>query len=169
MGNRSWAWKAIVGCACLAASASIAQADGLASRHRDWQVFVESVGGDRVCYAVTRATDAVPRDFNHGDATAVIATWRSGAARERPHIDFGYEPRPKGPIRARVGRESWSLYTDGKRAFADDEDDRALVNAMKRGYTLRVEATSAEGERTYYEFSLSGVTAALRDAQRRCQ
>ena len=40
---------------------------------------------------------------------------------------------------------------------------------MRRGATMRIEAVSARGTNTAYTFSLSGVTAALRQAGELCR
>jgi invasion protein IalB len=50
---------------------------------------------------------------------------------------------------------------------ADEEAD--LVDDMRRGASMRVEATHSDGTLVVYEFSLSGVTAALQQADRLCR
>ena len=61
------------------------------------------------------------------------------------------------------------MFTDGTEAFIEDDADQPrLVNAMKRGSTMRLETMSAEGTQTTYEFSLAGITAALRAAADAC-
>lgn len=155
----------VLGVTALGAPAS---ADGRVARHTDWDVFVRSVDGDRVCYASSPAQDASPRSVEHGQVVAVVSSWESGAGLERPQISFGYAPREKGPTRARVGRKSWSLYTVGGDAFADDYDEPDMVAAMRKGSVLRVETTTETGELTAYEFSLKGITAALRDVKNQC-
>lgn len=157
-----------LGLAAMAGVCATAWADAPVERHRDWRVYVRNVDGDRICYAATDAVDRNPKGFEHGQVTAVVSSWRSGSAREQPSLVFGYDLRPTGPVRARVGRESWSLYAVQNEAFADDEDEPRLVRAMRKGAVMKVEAVTEDARRTVYEFSLSGATAALRDVQRRC-
>ncbi len=166
---RAWIITSIVAAMAAAGTwAASAQADGLEARHRDWGVYVHTVDRDRVCYAATSARDSTPRNTDHPEVTAVVSSWRSGVGRERPQITFGFAPRPQGPTRIRVGRELWSAYTVGQDAYVDDQDEAALVRAMRRGSVMRVETVRDDGVRVSYEFSLSGVTAALRDVGRRC-
>ncbi len=157
----------------LALAAAVAAAPAFAqprfvAKHNDWQVYVSREGQDRICFAVTDAKDKNPRNVDHGRVSARVASWRSGAAKDQPSFVFGYPLKPEGPTRARVGRESWTLYGVGPEAYADDEDEDALVAAMKAGSSLRVETVSQRGTETTYEFSLSGVTAALREAAAAC-
>lgn len=141
------------------------------AKHGDWTVYVRQAGNnaDRVCYALTDAVDLAPRNVNHGRVSALVSSWRSGAAQEQPSFIFGYDLKPEGPTRARVGRDNWSLYAVGAEAYADDEDENELVGAMRAGSTLRVETVSQRGTETTYEFSLRGITAALRETATACR
>ncbi len=143
------------------------------TRHNDWSALAQRDGStDRLCYAFTRPAraDMNPQSFDHGDVSAIVSSWRSGKAKEQPSFQFGYALKPEGPIRARVGNKRWSLYAVGNSAYIEDNDDEAdLVDAMRAGARLRVEAVSQDGVETSYEFSLRGVTKALDDVRDSCR
>jgi invasion protein IalB len=148
--------------AATAAGAAAAQTPDLVSRHERWTVYTLAQEGDVVCYASTPPEDSAPLNADHGEVAFIVATWKSGAAREQPMLSVGYALRGGAPTSARVGSDRYPMFTDGTEAFVQaDEDQPRLVRAMKRGYTMRLETVSAEGTQTTYEFSLRGVTAAL--------
>lgn len=156
--------------AALAMTAAPAIADPQAvARYRDWQVFVEDLGGDRVCIAATQATDLAPRSADHGNVWFYVTSWRSGRARNQPSLRVGYVLREDLPSTARVGRSAWSMFNVGQEAFADDEDDPQLVRAIERGSELRVEGVSSRGTAVAYHFSLSGSADAIDKARQECR
>ena len=88
---------------------------------------------------------------------------------EQPNLLVGYDLRPTSPPEVRVGSDRFDMFTDGQEGFLDDlEEESDLVRAMKRGSSMRVTATTASGVATSYEFSLSGVTAALQRVEALC-
>ncbi|MCW5724942.1 MAG: hypothetical protein KIS81_08280 [Maricaulaceae bacterium] len=155
--------------AMVLASGAAAQAPQAQGSFNDWRVFTRDADGDRICYAVSEPTDSSPRNVDHGEVFFMIASWRSGAAREQPSFLAGYALRPDSPPRARVGSDRFNMFVAGREGFIEDlGQEAALVRAMRRGSTMRIEATSARGTATAYEFSLRGVTAALEQAERLC-
>ncbi len=138
-------------------------------QYKDWIVYTDDSGGDRMCYAATRATDKAPKSADHGDVWFYVANWRSGKARSQPSLKVGYELRGDLPGKAKIGRADWTLFGVGREAFAQDSDDAALVRNLKRGSELRVEATSARNTRVTYHFSLSGSSSAIDRAASICR
>ncbi|WBQ12217.1 hypothetical protein L2D00_10220 [Hyphomonadaceae bacterium BL14] len=138
--------------------------------HNAWRVFTRGEGADRYCYAVSRPSESLPANVTHGDVFFFVASWASGAAREQPSFMAGYPLRPDSPPRARVGSDRFTLYVSRNEGFVElERDSTRLVNAMRQGSSMRVEATSDRGTATVYEFSLSGVTAALRQVNELCR
>ena len=137
-------------------------------RYRDWRVYTEVVNGDKVCFAATPAEDSAPKDLDHGEVSFYVASWKSGAARNQPSLKVGYELRSDIAARAIIGRERYSMYVAGSEAFARDGDERGLVEALKKGSELRVEAAQRD-TRTAYYFSLSGSSDAIEKAQALCR
>ena len=63
----------------------------------------------------------------------------------------------------------FALFTAGEWAWAGtDEDDQKIINAMKKGAKAVLTAKSRRGTKTQDTFSLMGFTAALEDAEKRC-
>lgn len=157
--------------AALAASAAAnAQTPDFQGQHNDWRVFTRGSGAERICYAVSRPSDARPGDVAHGDVYFFVSTWANGSAREQPSFLAGYELRADNPPRASVGSDRVMMYTSEREGFVEEPRDEArLIDAMRRGATMRVEAVSARGTNTAYTFSLSGVTAALRQVNELCR
>ena len=138
-------------------------------QYSDWIVFTEDVGGERLCYAATQATDKAPRSADHGDVWFYVSNWQSGKARNQPSLKVGYELRGDLPGKAKIGRSDWALFGVGREAFAHDNEDAQLVRQLKRGSELRVEATSTRNTRVTYHFSLSGSSAAIDRAASTCR
>lgn len=138
-------------------------------RYDNWTVFTEEVGGEKLCYAATEATDKAPQSANHGDVWFFVSNWASGKARSQPSLKVGYDLRADLPARASVGRSGWTLYGVGGEAFAQDRDDSQIVDALRRGSELHVEAVSSRNTQVSYHFSLSGSAAAIDKASSLCR
>jgi len=137
--------------------------------YSDWRVFTRPTDSGLVCYALSRPTDSTPRAHDHGTVYFIVASWQSGAVEEQPNLLVGYDLRPTSPPEVRVGSDRFDMFTDGQEGFLDDlSEESQLVRAMKRGSVMRVTATTAAGVATSYEFSLSGVTAALQRVEALC-
>ncbi len=159
----------VLGSLTMFGSLAASAAPTVVRQYSDWVVFTEDVGGERLCYAATQATDKAPRSADHGDVWFYVSNWRSGKARNQPSLKVGYELRGDLPGKAKIGRSDWSMFGVGREAFAQDADDAPLVRQLKRGSELRVEATSARNTRVTYHFSLKGSSNAIDRANSICR
>lgn len=138
-------------------------------RFKDWAVFTETVEGDLICYAATEALTKSPGKANHGAVWYYVTSWKSGKATGQPSIKVGYDFKSGSSPKAKVGRSSWTLFPAGREAFAEDADDPAIVEALRKGANLIVEGTSARGTSVSYKFSLSGSATAIDKAADACK
>lgn len=138
-------------------------------RFNDWSVFTDTNGGETVCYAATAATDKAPASADHGEVWYYVTNWKSGRARNQPSLKVGFKLRESSGGKASVGRSSWSLFSVGQEAFASDSDDKRIVDALKKGAELRVEAVSERNTQVAYHFSLKGSAAAIDKAAAICR
>lgn len=160
--------------ACIGMIATIGVPTALAKpeaigRYKNWVVFVDNSGGEKLCYAATEAKDKAPVAAEHGDVWFYVTNWKSGRARNQPSIKVGYDLREDQSPRASIGRSAWSMFSAKNEAFADDSDDAAMVRALKKGSELRVAAVSARNTKVTYHFSLSGSSAAIKKASALCR
>lgn len=158
------------GLSALAATAASAQQPEAKATYKDWSVFVREANGDRICFAATEATDKSPKSVNHGDIFFLIASWKSGAAKEQPSLMTGYNLNAKPEPTLRIGSDKWEMYVSDNEAFIEaSAEEGRLVRAMRRGADMRVSAVSQRGTATSYVISLRGVSAALDRAAAECR
>lgn len=159
--------------ACLTAAtlafAAPASAQTSRGNYSDWHVFTLDGPDGLVCYALTTPTEMTPQNVDHGQVFFMVSSWANNQAREQPRFISGYTLRPDNPPRARIGSDRFDMFVADRDGFVEEtEDERRLVRAMKAGAVMRVEATSQRGTATAYEFSLSGITAALNRVEELC-
>ncbi|MEZ5920504.1 MAG: invasion associated locus B family protein [Parvularculaceae bacterium] len=138
--------------------------------YKDWSVFVYDTGSDKICFAATEATDKSPKAVQHGDIFFMVASWKSGAAKNQPSLRVGYNLKDGPDPTIRIGSDSWEMYPSENEAFIESSSsEQGLVTAMRKGATMRISATSSRGTATSYVFSLTGVSAALDRAAGACK
>lgn len=156
--------------AILAPLGAAAQQPEAKATFRDWSVFVREVDGDKICFAAAEASDKSPKSVNHGDVFFLIASWKSGAAKEQPSLMTGYTMNAKPEPTVRIGSDKWEMYTSENEAFVEAASEEArLIRAMRKGADMRISAVSQRGTATSYVISLRGVSAALDRAAAECR
>jgi invasion protein IalB len=138
-------------------------------RYNDWRVYTEGEGRNLVCFAAVEAFDKAPKSIDHGEVVFYVAAFKSGAASNQPSLRVGYTLRTDIAPLAVVGRDKFPMYAAGPEAFVKDNRDGALVEALKKGSELRVEAASVKDARTAYHFSLKGSREAIDKARSLCR
>lgn len=161
--------------AALALSAQVAVAQESNNRvatKTDWSVFTEE--NPKECWGVSspretvNSRDGQPVSVRRGDILLFV-TFRPGAAGE---VSFtgGYPFAGGSTVSINVDGTTFELFTDGEWAWpGTKEDDAALLAAMKKGASAVLTARSGKGTQTKDTFSLRGFTAAMTDAEKRCQ
>jgi len=156
--------------AVFSTSGAVAQQPEAKATFRDWSVFVRETDGEKICFAATEATDKSPKSVNHGDVFFLIATWKSGAAKEQPSLMTGYALNTKPEPTLRIGSDKWEMYSSENEAFIEaSSEEQRLIRAMRQGADMRISAVSSRGTATSYVISLRGVSAALDRAKAECR
>jgi len=125
----------------------------LEGTYTDWTVYSRGQGQSKTCFALAKPKVESPKSVNHGEIYFMVSNWKSGAATEE----------------ARVGSAKYSMYTSANEAFIESRgSERALVSKMRAGASMTVKAVSARGTNVTYQFSLKGITAALKRVKTVC-
>jgi hypothetical protein len=161
----------------LAGTAALAPVSAQESTNRvatmtDWNVFTEE--SPKECWGVSKPKETVntrdgqPVSVRRGDILLFV-TFRPGKPGE---ISFtgGYPFAGGSTVEVNVDGNPFQLFTDGEWAWpGSSEDDAKLLAALKAGTTATLTARSGKGTQTVDTFSLRGFTAAMEDAEKRCQ
>ena len=154
--------------AALFAVPALAQQGGASSGPRrlgdfnDWTAAVHAEGGQRVCYAFTRASRTDPQRDN-----VILTVTHRNAGRDQIAISAAYTFPRNAAVTVTVGQRELPFYTGGSSAFA--RDGRAAIAAFRSGANATSRGPRAAGRGTATDtFSLSGFTAAYEAISREC-
>ena len=138
----------------------------------DWNVFTEE--SPKECWGVSKPKETVntrdgqPVSVRRGDILLFV-TFRPGKPGE---ISFtgGYPFAGGSTVEVTIDGTPYQLFTDGEWAWPGSADEDAkLLAALKAGTSATLTARSGKGTETKDTFSLRGFTAAMEDAEKRCQ
>lgn len=161
---------------CLAA-ASLAYAQESTNRvdaKTSWSVFVESQPY-KECWVVSKPTEWVAtrggKEVSARRSEILLLVTYRPSQDMKGEVQFmgGYPFKQDSTVTLRVGNESFDLFVDGEDAWPASSDvDAKIRTALKRGASAEITGVSTRGTNTKDTFSLSGFTAALAEAEKRC-
>ena len=140
----------------------------------DWSVFEDR--SPRECWAVTAPRETV--NTQDGEVVKVrrseilLMTYFRPEAGVSGQVTFtgGYPFASGSTVNLDIDGNKFELFTEGEWAWpTSPADDAKIVTAMKRGRSAVLTARSSRGTTTKDTFSLSGFTAAVEDAEKRCK
>jgi hypothetical protein len=160
--------------ACLLRPASEAAAQQNPQKLGDfqsWTAATHAEGGQKVCYAFTRATrsEGVP---NRATNNVMLVVTHRPKGRDQVALQSGYAyPRNAdggNPVQVSVGGTNIGFFTAGSSAFA--RDNRAALAALRNGREAVARGPLPNGGRGQASdaFSLAGFSAALDAIGREC-
>lgn len=163
----------------LAGAAVVALAAGVASAQAaekalgsfgDWTAHSYTEGKASVCYLVGRPKASEPKTARRGEIYLMVTHRPATKVRDEVSVYLGYPAKASSEAEAAVGSAKFALFTQDDAAWArDTRTDRALVEAMQKGQSLVVKATSARGTATTDIYSLTGFTAAHKAIDAACK
>lgn len=118
----------------------------------------------QLCYALSTPIKQLPVSVNHGENYFLVTKIPNEKnVRFEAQLVAGYSYKPNAEIVVTVGKDSFTFFSQGNLAWLEDSKvSDKLVEAMKKGSSLTVKATSTRGTSTEYTYSLSGISAALK-------
>lgn len=139
-----------------------------------WSVFEDA--SPKECWAVSAPTETI--NTKDGRVVAVrrgdilLMTFFRPEAGVKGQVAFtgGYPFAGGSTVNLSIAGSEFELFSEGEWAWpASASDDAKIIAAMKRGSDAVVQARSSRGTQTKDTFSLLGFTAALDEAEKRCQ
>ena len=144
----------------------IAGAANVVNTFNDWTLYSNSEGA-RICFLATRPAATEPAGLQRDPAVLYVSAWPKEGVKSEVSVKLGL-PIKKGndPVltitgTAISGEAKFKLFVKDDRAFvADATAELKLLEAMKKGSKLTVQAVSERGV-VVDTYSLQGLSAAL--------
>lgn len=171
----SWMTRALsVAVLSLTATTAFAQeSTNRVATMTDWSVFTEE--GPKQCWGVSspketvNTKDGAPVSVRRGDILLFV-TYTDGGAAGQISFSGGYPFASGSTVNMDIDGNTFQLISDGEWAWsANNDDDAAILAALKKGGSAVLTARSGKGTQTQDTFSLRGFTAAVEEASKRCQ
>ena len=142
----------------------------LVSTYQDWTVYTVDDKNGTVCYA---ASEPKKQDgnFKKRDRPHVIVAKLPGAEpNEQVSVQPGYAFKKSSDAEVAVDGQKFHLFSQGEHAWTNSpKEDQTLIDAMRKGSSLTVKATSTRDSWSLDSYSLTGFTAAYKSMQDACK
>lgn len=148
---------------------AIAATSTVVDRYEDWTVYKAETDDGALCFAASTPKDYEPKNVNRGDIFFYITTWPKYKVSQEVSVKLGYPLKDQSSPTLTIGARNFTLFEKGDRAYIHSSLEPNLVKAMKAGAKMTLKGVSKRGTETTDIYSLSGVTAALKAAEKACQ
>ena len=138
----------------------------------DWGAYTASPGGKKVCFALSKPTQAVtePAGRNRDASYAFISTRPSEKVKNEVSVIVGYPQKPSVDASATVGSANYVMYTQNDGAWVKNAAEEAqMVEAMRKGADLVIKSESSRGTKTTDTYALRGIGEALDKVAAECK
>lgn len=166
--------RSISAVVCLAAAvgytATTAQSAAMVLKEfNSWSLHQSKDDNHNICYVVSTPVSKKPKTANRAPIIFYVSSWPKDGVRNQISVKLGYPIDAEKPVTAQVESDVFKLTPRDERAYLyDATQELKLIEAMRRGSTMVVKATSSRGTQTTDTYSLNGITAALRALTDNC-
>lgn len=149
-------------------SLGVAQQIEKLGQFTDWSAYRYNHNGKPACFMASQPKKAEGNYTRRGQIHYLVSHRAADEIRDENSFVAGYTFKADGRVSVAIGGKAFTLFTKGDTAWARNEDDRGLTQAMIKGSTMVVKGTSSRGTATVDTFSLSGFTAGYRAMSKAC-
>jgi hypothetical protein len=139
---------------------------------KEWEAFRVDDDKGRTCFISSLPTKSVGKydPKNRGEARVFVSHGPGKVERNVVQFTAGYKHKKHSDVKVNIDGKKFTLFTIEGRAYAEsEEDDIAMIRAMKRGSKMTVVGTSSRGTKTTDTYSLSGFTKAKGVIDKNCK
>jgi invasion protein IalB len=139
-----------------------AQTTRSVSKAGDWTVYAHDGKAQRICFVTAQPRSTDPKSVNRDPVHFFVSGWPKDGVRSEVSIKLGYPAKKDADVSVTVGTTAFRLFASNDRAFvADPTEELKLIEALKKGSSMIVQATSERGTVTRDTYSLQGLSQAL--------
>lgn len=122
-----------------------------------------------ICFATSQPAEKTPAAAKRSAIVLYVSAWPKDGIKAEVSAKLGYKVKAGSDIVVTVGSDTFKLFAKDERAYlANATDELKLIEAMKKGSKLTIEAVSERGTATSDTYSLNGTTLALQALTKSC-
>lgn len=146
-----------------------AKATQVVARHSDWTSYWHDDGSQKICFTSSQPKDKQPATVKRDPPHFYVTTWPNTGVKTEVSIKMGYPVKKGTEVSVSVDTQAFKLFAEADRGFvADPEQEQKLIEALKKGQRLFVQAVSERGTTTLDTYSLAGLSQALQAMTVKC-
>lgn len=135
-----------------------------------WSLHQSRDAKHNICYVVSKPVRKLPKTANRAAIVFYVTAWPKDGVRNQVSVKLGYPIDAGKTISAQIGSDSFKLTARDERAYVyDATQELKLLDAMKKGSSMVVKATSQRGTQTTDTYSLRGISSALKALAEDCK
>lgn len=155
-------------CCSLPAEAAAQGANKLGA-YGNWTLNATPDAATKTCFAAASPTQKEPAGANRAPVILYISAWPKEGVKSEISIKLGYKVKQGSDVVLTIGATTYTLFAKDDRAFvADATQELKLLDEMRKGSKLQVQATSERGTATTDTYSLAGLGQALKAMAQSC-
>lgn len=160
---------AAVAVAVIASPASANPSVERADSFGDWTLYADSSEPHQFCFVTSEPKSSEPAGASRDAPRVYVSAWPQDGVKSEVSFRMGFPVKKAASGAARIAPASFALFGAGDRAFVSDPtQELKLVEAMRKGAEMTIEATSERGTVVTDVYSLSGVGQALERLRELC-
>ena len=138
-------------------------------KFKDWESFVLSQDGNKVCFAQSTPLIRAPKKLKRDPSRLFVSFRPNENIKNEVSVTNGYEFKLKTPVIAKSGKKSYDLFAKGRFAWVvDSEDELKLIVTMKKASRLMIIGMTEKDDQTTDHYSMMGFTKAYNTAKKSC-
>ncbi len=135
----------------------------------DWASYEHKGAPSKICFALSKPQKTTPSGLQREAAFFYISAWPKDGVRAEISIKLGMPLKRNSLATVKIGSSSYRLIIEADKAFVDDATaELKMLESMKRGSKLTVDAIAANGKKIRDTYSLRGVTKAIKSVFKSC-
>ena len=138
-------------------------------KFKDWESFVLSNEGKKVCFAQSIPIIRAPKKLKREPSRLFVSFRPAENIKNEVSVTNGYEFKLKTPVKAKSGKRVYDMFSKGNFAWViDNEDETKLITTMKKASRLMIVGNTNKGNETTDHYSMMGFTKAYNSAKKSC-
>jgi hypothetical protein len=139
------------------------------AKFNDWGAYASDTAKGKVCYVLAQPRERLPRTLTRDPGYLFVSTRPAEGVRNEVSVVLGFAAKEDSEGVATIGTATFALVAKGSAAWLKNAaEDAAFVEALRRGQSLTVKATSRRGNESTDRYVLAGFAQALDRVRKEC-